>query len=116
MKSILEISPKAETTYTMPDQLYELIAEQLWLRFYKTARQAVAALPADLRAQVVIEPRPRRESVVRGWRANVLMIDDFAFPGDAPLEFKQEYECEFWEEPKPIKPQIDRVPPFFPDQ
>ncbi len=105
MKTILEITPQDETRYEMPDDLYEAIELALAAGSARSVKAALAGLPIELRRQVKVYLicKPLASGPLRGLRANVLMVDDYAF--------KQEYQCQFCDEvPK------DRVPPVFPDR
>lgn len=102
MKTILEISPDKETRYEMPDDVYDLVEAALDIGFAKTVKAAVANLPDNLRRLVEVTAicKPLSAGPLRGYRGEVLMMDDL-------VEWKQEYECEFI--PPELKQRVDAL-------
>lgn len=111
MKTILEIGSRQEVRYEMPDEVFDLVTDLLRHRLAKTVKRAVAMLPAELAAQVTAEPQKRQEPVrLRGWQANVMVLDDFAFFDGKYREWKQ-----FWP-PEPSEGWSVPDRPIFPDR
>lgn len=98
MKTILQLSPAEEVTYSMPADIFELVSGGLRYRLFRTVADALAALPVELRRQVTQSPRPTRKPVIRGAAASMVLIDEVAFPDDEPLRFGSQYQCSFWNE------------------
>lgn len=98
MKTILQVSPTEEVTYSMPADLFELVSAGLRYRLFRTVSAAVAALPPDLQAQVTQTARLVGKPKVKGLSHDILMLDDFAFPDDEPVRFVNQTMATFWNE------------------
>lgn len=107
MKIITEISPEEEVRWEMTDEIFDLVTH---FRLAKTMKQAVETLPADLQSQVrkFTICRPLDTNKIRGYRANLFLVDEG--PYQRELEFKQEYQCEFWKPAELSKGKLDDGP------
>lgn len=109
MKTLKEITPDSETRYEMPHEVYVLVQAALGLGIAKTVKGAVASLPDELRRQVEVTAvcKALPADPLRGYRADVLIVDDFEL-----RDWKQEYECQFVQsESKQRVDSLGRVKP-----
>lgn len=75
---ILEVTPKTSTLYTMPLEVYKIVAFVLDRRFVKNVARAIELLPEDFKKLVTIRVLPKTKDGVKGRKASLILIDEAA--------------------------------------
>jgi hypothetical protein len=60
MKTILECTPRGNTSYEMPDAVYGAINRALSTRFIKSVKEGLGYLPEEIQSLVKATPIPKK--------------------------------------------------------